>query len=711
MHFDWIGGIKMKKIKIAVLSVTLLLFGLTIYTFFCPKVSFTKVIKNSHADTSIEIFGDTFIEQKFNANLSSLTNIYLSFLDVENPFDGNVDMELLKNGKSIFQDNVSYKELEANLLRINLDEVEVKGDDQFVLKISCFNCSKERPLILNTAKEIEKNEMLYFNDKVQSEALLMTLYGNKINYNYSLFAACLFLLFLFVFCLLQIEKKKVEKVVKYFILEFLLSLGFGILVFYNLCDYLYEAQMRGWLFLLLLGISSILIALFIRILKFKDLRMEYLYLNLAIPITLGYALMMIPNYVADEPVHFIRAYNLVDDNILSTDSKVYLPEHFVYYGLGRLKDYSNLRDSVGQAINYGGKRVKVSSAAGYSFPLYFFADIGVLIGKLFSLPVIVTYYLARICNVIASVVLGYFIVKLLPFGKNVALIYLLNPMYLHQAGSVSADAMVNVFCLLFMAVVLNYRKKEQFNKLEMGALFVCIVLLGFAKYIYIPLVLLLVLLIENRKRMPSKVKKGILISTCLAILICGWFLFSMYLLPEATREPVTVGDGISDVNMIGQLKYILTHPIYTIKTILYTFHLMIGDYVDMFFGLRLGWLNINVRSYLIWPYLLALFSAPFIYLKDEKNYFSVKEKWICNIIGVIICFLVILSMWLCWTSIGSMPVQGVQGRYFLPIILLILLTLVNRKQKIVVDNYQYKLTFLLIFTHIGVLVTIIKFFI
>ncbi len=163
--------------------------------------------------------------------------------------------------------------------------------------------------------------------------------------------------------------------------------------------------------------------------------------------------------------------------------------------------------------------------------------------------------------------------------------------------------------------------------------------------------------------------------------------------------------------MIGQLKYILLHPSYAIKTLLHTFHVMITDYVHMFFGASLGWLNIPIRGYILWPYIFLFFVTPFVYDKSDRDILNKQEKIFCNIVSLLLIFITVLSMWLAWTSIGSSPIQGVQGRYFLPFMMLPLLTLINKDKKFKIKNYNYIITGLLLMVHSGVILTIIYYFI
>lgn len=89
-------------------------------------------------------------------------------------------------------------------------------------------------------------------------------------------------------------------------------------------------------------------------------------------------------------------------------------------------------------------------------------------------------------------------------------------------------------------------------------------------------------------------------------------------------------------------------------------------------GSSLSWFDVPIHGCLILVLTVCLFLSVFP-IKNEKEVFITKKQklWIGTIIfcGVV---LIILSM-LTWTDVGSKLFQGVQGRYFLPILPLFLL--------------------------------------
>ena len=97
-------------------------------------------------------------------------------------------------------------------------------------------------------------------------------------------------------------------------------------------------------------------------------------------------------------------------------------------------------------------------------------------------------------------------------------------------------------------------------------------------------------------------------------------------------------------------------------------------YWNTMIGSSLGWLEIPVRGYLITILTICLFLSVFSVKEDECAVFSTQRQKTC--MGVIVFLgvvLIHLVMFVGWTGLASKQIQGVQGRYFIPLLPLFLL--------------------------------------
>ena len=697
----------MKKKVEKILILLIFAVGiLLIYSLIYPKNSMTSIVKNSKNTSIIKVYDDIVIKQNIESPMSSIKRIDL-FLDSENNnIDEIIKIDIYSKGKKVFSEKYNTQNLENGIINIILKkEIICNQNSKLQFAISCPSCTEKNSLNLMVSDRFDNNN-LYVNSNNKEQALKMELIGYRYNYNFSIFLCIFFLSLVSIYFIMFYSKKIIVKK-KYYIFEFIISSISFILLYFNLIDYLYGYKINLLLALLNIILLMFLIIFIILLVKNNIGKYSNLYLTLVIPLVFIYSIFVIPNYVPDEPAHFYRIHDLISHNILSNNFNTEVPSDMLKYNLGSINNYENLNSVLSKSTNYKKELPYTSSANGYSYILYFFSGIGYIISKLFSLPIMLNLYLSRMFNCTAMIIMGYFIIKKIPFGKNIVFIYLLNPMYLHEMCSVSADAFVNSLCLLFIASVLNCRSKKEINKHDIYLLISLVLLLGFAKYVYIPLIFLIYLIMKKFSDSNKKYKKYLIISSILSIIICLLFFIKVYIIPTIN---INLNTNTTNVGIVGQIRYIIHNPVYAFNTITSTFNIMGPEYIKTFFGKYLGWLNIPLNQYITWIYAILLISSPFIYCGKETGYLNKKEKNIFLAMTALLSIIVILSMWLSWTEIGTYPISGVQGRYFIPFMIMLFLALSSKIKKIKFQNYDIVVSILIIIINISVLSTFILFF-
>ena len=116
----------------------------------------------------------------------------------------------------------------------------------------------------------------------------------------------------------------------------------------------------------------------------------------------------------------------------------------------------------------------------------------------------------------------------------------------------------------------------------------------------------------------------------------------------------------------------------TISLFLNTFVQKGWWYINTAIGSELGWLNILMPNWIINSWLgILLFSA--IAEQSHREVFTSEHKLLYFLISFGVIFIVMLTMALAWTPMGYEVIEGVQGRYYIPIIFLLLICLQNSK--------------------------------
>ena len=150
---------------------------------------------------------------------------------------------------------------------------------------------------------------------------------------------------------------------------------------------------------------------------------------------------------------------------------------------------------------------------------------------------------------------------------------------------------------------------------------------------------------------------------------------------------------------IEQMKFILLNPFDYLKILKDTIIKNGGYYLFTFVGQQLGLLNIEVPQIYSFIMLLALVVLPFI--EDKEISFDKFGKWVVNLIAILLILLVFTGLYLTWSPLQYASIAGVQGRYFVPVFILVLLTFFNKDRKIVMNNTAIK--FFVLFFIINIL--------
>ncbi len=369
----------------------------------------------------------------------------------------------------------------------------------------------------------------------------------------------------------------------YAVIEFSLSLIFTysllkILIITNYCDKLPVN------YIIFAGITGIIliVLLFINITRYKKY-IEKIFLSIIIPIGLIFLFGIIPNHVPDEMAHIYRAYDISKGNIIIQNSNengfntkipIQLEEKQNQSNL----TYKDLMEKMEENANWEDEVYVYNGAQSYAPILYIGSSIGFFIGKILNFNITYTIFLARILNFIISIWIGYIAIKKIPFGKIILLVYMCSPMFLQQVASVSSDAMINAIVLLFIALSLYFRSSDQkITKVDKGIYYLLTICIAISKSVYVPLILLVFLTLDNKQLEKKERRK--LITTCLILGVCagiGWTVASM------KYKDVRTYVIENNINTVDQVKYIMKNPLSYVGTLINTLYTNADFYLNTF---------------------------------------------------------------------------------------------------------------------------------
>ena len=383
--------------------------------------------------------------------------------------------------------------------------------------------------------------------------------------------------------------------------------------------------------------------------------------------------------VPDESIHYFRAYEIADGNFISdiTDAEGHAAYLISYpWEWEDTKDHLITQYEVKEQM---GLTESPENDTGHSFnatalysPLsYLPQSLGIAAAKIFTNKVWVLFLAGRLCNFAAIGALMAFAVHLMPYGKKYLILTALIPMNLHECISLAPDGMVTALVFLMIAFVLYLRErgKEPLNLRQLVLLYVMAVAISLYKIVYLPFCLLYFLI--PREQFGSRKRYFVHVGGMMAAVLV--FLGSWMRISSRYLFPFNAG-----VDSGQQTHYILTRPFSYAGVVLNTLIGKATYYFDTMLGTRLGWLNVDVDRILL--YLFA-FVAVAALARDAVRRERADRPfvWLTVFILCSTVLLVLTSLYVEWTAVQAPMVEGVQGRYFIPLLLPLCLAVAGRR--------------------------------
>ncbi len=687
----------MKKSK-NVLLVSIVLVALMMVLSYI----FKPVIFGEYNDIQHETIGyidkDTIITQKFKSQFEILDTVSVQFANYNKEVTkGTLKTEIYdSNNTLIYLNKIELKELADNSeIRFFFDPQYDAKDKEYTIKFYINNLNKNESFTFysGTSDNVFKSEK-----KISAEGVIsIHQYGQRKSYFHTFLLLIVLLILTFVYFIIEYKNKKI-KLNRFNNLLILIAsfINAGLLLLIETS--LFYNNKLPFLYLILFVVLSTVLLRNIVISCYSK-RIELLFLSLAIPIGAMYLLYMIPGEVPDELFHLNQVLKIFDGNLFFNKVNNYQINT-------RVNSYIKLFNALLNKTTISFTNIGFTS--GYISFLYLPCAIGMFFAKIINLNIMWQLYAASFGSFVVYLIVGYYIIKNIPFGKYITLVYLLNPMLLQQATSISCDAMINIMCIFFISYVLKlkYQKEDITYKdgilLSISAFYVLI-----SKQAYFPILFILPLL---RNKLKSSNKK----SLALPLGITAVVFVIVFAVFRASSIPGT--DGIGNIidgvlvpqSNISELKYVLSTPLNLIYIFFNTLYYNLDFYIMSFAGSSLGALNISIPFYITIIYLIILFISCFVY--DSEHEMKIIDR-IVFIIAFVITFGIILAgLYLGDGTRRDFLVLGVQGRYFIPCLILILLCLYRPKVSLKIKNYSFTLAITLVFVNIVSLLYIMSHF-
>lgn len=423
-------------------------------------------------------------------------------------------------------------------------------------------------------------------------------------------------------------------------------------------------------------ISGILvIAVYSLIFIYKKTPIEYLYIIIAVVVGTIYFILIPLGQAPDEYTHIETAYDVanvvlgyehgtdiemrncdLEDTIITND---YRREIYDIY-MDRLLHDHNISDT--------GSGMFGDTPLSTNRYLYYPAALGMIIGRLLKLGTIPMMFIGAVFNYIVYVIVAFYSIKKIPFGKTMILLFSILPITMQQVTSYSYDSGILTLSVLIFAMAIRVAYVENLQKRDFIILAIASILIAPVKNGAYFFIILLNLLPLARFRKTNKKRFRLILG------IMG--ISTLMLIFPIVRNMINSANGgtlmngyVSWADEPGYtVSYLLGNPTALVQICWNTLINNFSYYIYTMIGGSLGWLNIDVP----WWIIIALIACLFITaMKKENEAFDLKP-WIRCLFAIIALYSIACTaaaMLLDWTPISYKEILGIQGRYFLPVLM------------------------------------------
>jgi uncharacterized membrane protein len=383
------------------------------------------------------------------------------------------------------------------------------------------------------------------------------------------------------------------------------------------------------------------------------------------------AIVQPPFGVADETAHFLRAYDISTGHpwpeIRPEGAGSELPRSLVALeaalpaGPGRKADLRSIGAAFARRLAPSERAfVDFRGAAWSSFVPYLPQAVAIAVGRFWGAGPLALFYLARFANLLVCSALTARALRFFPSGRWLMTMIALTPMASSLRSSVSPDAALLAVAFAFTGLVAAaaFDRERAVGTAAASAMIGAAGGLALTKLPYAPL-LVLVLAIPA-ERLATLGRRRFLAAystvslTALLISLAGWQRTALPLRPDVA------------VDRAQQAHALLADPLGAARVIARDALVHAPRYVAQMIGWRLGWLDTPLPLVVVVAVLAVLVMLVAFDARSASLPQASQRLLLLAAVGAS-SLLILISQYVVWTPAGAATLEGVQGRYFLPL--------------------------------------------
>ena len=470
----------------------------------------------------------------------------------------------------------------------------------------------------------------------------------------------------------------------------------------------------SWLLKLMMWVTAVTMLGGLALVLFTQVKEHVLYLILAA----GFGIVMLfdltPLYGFDMCFQFDSAY-VTSNELLGMEGVVYAPsrrdpeQQVLHYYRRVCDDYTLFQfdraDGVSDnytdmAATFRGKRATPEGQklelvetyqgiiGGQRYILYLPQAIGFTVARLLGMNFLLMVQLGRAANYFVFVFLVFLSIRIIPFGKRLLLILALLPSVMIQTVSITRDCMIIGLSFFIVAKVLQMAYCEHVpSAWDWVEVLLASALLAPCKSVYLPICFFWILVVCKqyvRKGNGHNVKTALFTTAGVAAVIASFILLShnsvrslLLSVFGGESSQSTNSNVLPDGVQAFTVSYIVTHLPTMFMIVANTLREQLGSLIlntVQLYDIGLG------SNDLVTIVLLGLLMMECCSNTEKAP--GAAERWTCLGISVFVAALIVAAA-LQWTSLGNVvgtfSIVGIQGRYFIPILPLLGICVMNNR--------------------------------
>lgn len=399
----------------------------------------------------------------------------------------------------------------------------------------------------------------------------------------------------------------------------------------------------------------------------------------------------------DGPSHFYRSMDVSYGNLLGSfgnitheAGEIYVPENVQEIAYRQVSPGSGGGNAYLEYLKthkFSKNKVKMTYYESVTSVVYWPQGLGIFIGRTLNFSMYGVILMGRICNLLAYMGLAYAAVRLMPFYKNLMAMLAVMPLSIYQASSLSQDAVLNGVGFLFVALCCYYAfdEKVKLNWKKTLLLGVLLLVMFLSKYVYACLGLLVFMIPRDKFNSRKDYWKSFVIALLPLVILGGFVMFRV----SSGISGLQAGAS-SGADTMTQMQYLKIHPSMAVKVILSTLLTNLNAYL----------MQLNILGSLNYPLALFLVMGPCFLLgvglldgQEVSGRIKIRHRIIMLLAFAITFAAIMMGLYIgdgIANPVGGAVINGIQGRYFILMLILPFLALGSDRVKQDIRHFTVK---------------------